>query len=760
MMRSQYFFERSVHPTGHSTGASSSRRMPWTHLGWPVLIATLGLLATVIATGATWTSVERTDQERFLRGVEQTQAAMLDRMETYIAVIRSTAALFAASEEVTRAEFKAFVTKLTLGERYPGIQGIGYSVHVPPGQVKQIEAEMRAQGAEGFRIWPDTPRDEINTIIYLEPFDRRNKVAVGYDMSVDPVRRAAMERARDTGEPASSGKVRLVQEIDRQAQAGFLIYVPVYRNGAVPATVEERRRRFLGHAYAPFRADDLLGKLLGGETRPYLALEVHDGEPDTGTLMHRSGDWSAFSDVRYRTERSLEVAGRHWTTVYIAGPGLEATSGRWLVSVVAVGGLLATAMLLVAAWFQSRARAEAERASAAELLRAQELEIINAVGAEVSAQLDLDRLVQSITDAATRVSGAQVGAFFYNVHDERGESYMLHALSGANPRLFAGYSMPRNTELFAPTFRGEAPVRSDDITKDPRYGRNAPHGGMPPGHPMVRSYLAVPVVSRSGETLGGLLLGHGKPGVFTIRAERLVAGLAAQAAVAVDNARLFGAVQKEAERRKLLLDELNHRVKNTLAAVQSIARQTSRSAPTPEAFAASFEGRLFALSHTHDLLTRGNWENAPLAELARSELAPYGQSRAVVKGPAVLLPPQDAVAIGMAFHELATNAAKYGALSTAGGHVRVGWSIAPINGKPWLKIVWEEAGGPPVAAPTRQGFGTRLLGGGLANQLDGMVTLDFPVGGLRCVIEFPLVTGAAAGAGAGMETRLAAGAVA
>lgn len=93
--------------------------MPWTHLGWPVLIATLGLLATVIATGATWTSVERTDQERFLRGVEQTQAAMLDRMETYIAVIRSTAALFAASEEVTRAEFKAFVTKLTLGSATP-----------------------------------------------------------------------------------------------------------------------------------------------------------------------------------------------------------------------------------------------------------------------------------------------------------------------------------------------------------------------------------------------------------------------------------------------------------------------------------------------------------------------------------------------------------------------------------------------------------------------------------------------------------------
>jgi two-component sensor histidine kinase len=438
------------------------------------------------------------------------------------------------------------------------------------------------------------------------------------------------------------------------------------------------------------------------------------------------------------------VAGLQWTAAYIAGPGLEATSGRWLVWVVAAGGLFGTAMLSVAAWFQARARAEAERASAAELLRAQELEIINSVGAEVSAQLDLNRLVQSITDAATQLSGAQMGAFFYKVIDERGESYTLHALSGRNPRAFADFPMPRNTELFSPTFRGEAPVRSDDITQDPRYGHNAPHGGMPPGHPQVRSYLAVPVVSRSGEALGGLILGHRQASVFTARAERLVVGIAAQAAVALDNARLFGAVQKEAEHRKLLLDELNHRVKNTLAAVQSIARQTSRSALTPEAFAISFEGRLFALSHTHDLLTRGNWESAPLVELARAELAPYGHGRAVIDGPAVWLPPQDAVALGMAFHELATNAAKYGALSVAGGHVRVEWSIVDVCGKLWLRVVWEEAGGPPAAPPMRRGFGTRLLGSGLANQLDGKVTLEFPPAGACCVIEFPLASKAAA----------------
>ena len=217
MMRPQTYFQRSMHPTV----ASSSRRMPWTHLGWPVLVATLGILATVVATAATWRSVEQTDQERFLRGVEQAHTAMLDRMDTYIAVIRATAALFAASEQVTRTEFSAFVEKLTLGERYPGIQGIGFSIHVPPGQVARIEADMRTQGVEGFRVWPDDPREEVNSIIYIEPMDRRNRVAIGFDMSVDPVRRAAMERAREFGRarrfrkgPARPG--------DRRAGAGGL----------------------------------------------------------------------------------------------------------------------------------------------------------------------------------------------------------------------------------------------------------------------------------------------------------------------------------------------------------------------------------------------------------------------------------------------------------------------------------------------------------------------------------------------------------
>ena len=181
-------------------------------------------------------------------------------------------------------------------------------------------------------------------------------------------------------------------------------------------------------------------------------------------------------------------------------------------------------------------------------------EALRRVGTEVSAQLDLTRLVQMVTDEAVAVCDAQFGAFFYNATDARGDAYMLHALSTGAPAAFAQFPMPRATAVFGPTFRGEGVVRLDDVTADPRFGLNAPHGGLPEGHPPVRSYLAVPVVSRSGAVLGGLFLGHGEAGVFSDRDERVMVGLAAQAAVAVDNARLYEQVRAGEERLRLVVE--------------------------------------------------------------------------------------------------------------------------------------------------------------------------------------------------------------
>ena len=190
------------------------------------------------------------------------------------------------------------------------------------------------------------------------------------------------------------------------------------------------------------------------------------------------------------------------------------------------------------------------------------LEILNETGVAVAAERDLATLVQTVTDAGVQLSHAEFGAFFYNVMREDGEAYTLYTLSGAQREAFSKFPMPRNTAIFEPTFRGRGPLRSDDILADARYGKNAPYKGMPEGHLPVRSYLAVSVVSRSGEVLGGLFFGHSQPRVFTDRAERIVSGLAAQAAVAIDNARLYQANQQEIEIRRQAEQELQQSKSN------------------------------------------------------------------------------------------------------------------------------------------------------------------------------------------------------
>ncbi len=200
------------------------------------------------------------------------------------------------------------------------------------------------------------------------------------------------------------------------------------------------------------------------------------------------------------------------------------------------------------------------------------LETLNESGAAIAAELDLEKLVQMVTDAGVALTGAQFGAFFYNVLNQAGESYMLYTLSGAERSEFETFGMPRATAVFHPTFAGEGVIRSDDIMADPRYGKNDPHQGMPKGHLPVRSYLAVPVTSRSGEVIGGLFFGHPEAGRFGERHERLMIGIAAQAAVAIDNARLYLAAQQEVaerfraeERLRELNETLEQRVSDEIA---------------------------------------------------------------------------------------------------------------------------------------------------------------------------------------------------
>ncbi|MBB6411542.1 HWE histidine kinase domain-containing protein [Mesorhizobium sangaii] len=201
--------------------------------------------------------------------------------------------------------------------------------------------------------------------------------------------------------------------------------------------------------------------------------------------------------------------------------------------------------------------------------------------------------------------------------------------------------------------------------------------------------------------------------------------------------------KEEQAQSKMLIDELNHRVKNTLATVQSIVWQASRANSDPKAIREAVESRLFALSRSHNLLTRENWHSAGLLDVLHDALEPFGVTdgraeRLVIAGENIRLSTKAALALGIAFNELATNAVKYGAFSNDKGSIRIDWRIEPTSEGRRLILSWQEKDGPPVTPPSRQGFGSRVIERGLTHELEGTVQLDYRPDGLICTMNVPV----------------------
>lgn len=508
--------------------------------------------------------------------------------------------------------------------------------------------------------------------------------------------------------------------------------------------------------------------------------------------------------------------------------------------------------------------------------QASRLETLNRVARAIGSDLDLERIVQTLTNAATDVAGARFGAFFYNSADQGSEGYTLFALSGAPRAAFEGLGVPRNTALFDSTFRGMGIIRSDDIRTDPRYGRQGPHFGMPPGHLPVVSYLAVPVVSRTGKVHGGLFLGHDQPGMFAQDTEEMVAAIAAHAAIALDNAQLLQSTRDEVERRRrsdhaaqhlaaivassddailskdlngvitswnagaqrifgytaeevigkpvtilipedrqdeeprilarirggervdhyetvrrrrdgslfhvsltvspvknnegfivgaskiarditekkqaeerlrLLLREMDHRVKNLFALSNSVVALSARSATSVRELAQAVQNRLHALAHAHTLTLPQTPEDAnparkttSLHALIQTIVAPFdvrsdeNVPRIVTDGCDLAIGGAGVSGFALLLHELATNAAKHGALSTPSGQVAIRCSEA--DGRFWL--VWEERGGPPIEGEAvGEGFGSLLSRAVVEGQLRGQLERVWQREGLTLRIAVP-----------------------
>ena len=284
-----------------------------------------------------------------------------------------------------------------------------------------------------------------------------------------------------------------------------------------------------------------------------------------------------------------------------------------------------------------------------------------------------------------------------------------------------------------------------DLIADPRFAANP----LVAGEPRLRSYAGAVLSTPDGLPLGALcVLDHVPRGLsddqaflLTTLAQQVMSQLELRRAIA-ERDDVLEASRKVEQRQSLLVRELHHRVKNTLATVQALVGATGRSAGTFDEFYRSFSSRITSLARTHNLLTEDYWQTAPLREIALNELKPFAESRQprfMLLGPPVELAAELAVPVGMALHELTTNAARYGALSVPDGYIELRWDIGERGGVRKLQLQWKESGGPPVARPQHQGFGSTLLERVLPMQCNAEVDIRYDTAGLQFRLEAPLV---------------------
>lgn len=326
----------------------------------PYLILLVGLAFTVVVYYYFSKLTFEQDQSRFQKNVQELQDRIRLKVETSITLLRAGTGLFAASDEVAAIEFHRFVQQLDLQKNYPGIQGIGFSRSFTPAEKAALVQQMRRSVREDFHVWPEGQRNEYTAIVYIYPPGNRNEKAVGYDMFADAVRRQAMEHARDTGAPSASGPVRLVQEPADEGQRGFLIYAPVYQNGASIDSVEERRQALLGYVYSPYRLDDFLSPVTSAKTYD-VSFEVYDGpEVKPENLLYSSPDKAPAVDRNFTHINPLDVAGRTWTLNYAVKPSFERGSSRPLLKYSIIVGVLLSFLFFAVTRAEVRARSRAE----------------------------------------------------------------------------------------------------------------------------------------------------------------------------------------------------------------------------------------------------------------------------------------------------------------------------------------------------------------------------------------------------------------
>ncbi|MDP3537810.1 MAG: CHASE domain-containing protein [Azonexus sp.] len=311
----------------------------------PELLPWVALVLTLLFTFGSWYVANEVTThratERFVYRAEKERDNIIRRLEAYEQVLRGAAAFFESSKEVDRNEWHSYVENLELDKTLPGIQGVGFSLMVAPAAKLTHEYAIRSQGFANYKIWPPGDREQYSSIIYLEPLSDRNLRALGYDMYSEPIRRDAMDRARDTGRTALSGKVKLVQETDQDIQSGFLLYRPIYKPNQETISLEDRRKNLIGFVYSPFRAEDLMRGVIGND-RKDVEFTLYDEKEDPENLLFESRKYGVqAASGRDEIYLPLELGGRRWMARFQSRPELDLATASYLPESIAIsGGLL------------------------------------------------------------------------------------------------------------------------------------------------------------------------------------------------------------------------------------------------------------------------------------------------------------------------------------------------------------------------------------------------------------------------------------
>jgi PAS domain S-box-containing protein len=660
-----------------------------------IFVLALALLAVLVA----FRTVQRLESTRvkleFERAANDRVRAVRADLESYVNDLFAISAFFRASESVTRSEFREFTHPLHA--RHRGLRAFNWVPRI--GNAERAPYEVReAAEVQGFRITelakdgklePAANRPEYFPVEFIEPLSDVNAPAYGFDIASHPVSRAALFASRDAGSLTIAGPTQLIG--DDLEQSGYLMFLPLYHADDAPGSIDARRERFAGVVVGVLQLADALRGVIEHLAPVGIGVEVADGgrviaeyrtadpeDPSGWSDVGRPGalEYSVVDSVPFG-DRELEIRCR-------PSADFVALHASPLPLVVLGGGGL---FILALCFYFARLRHEIrERLRADMALRDSERRyrvlVEHAPEAVVVFDVDEGRFVDVNENAARLFKLSREQLLLMNPVD-------------LSPRLQPDGRSSASTfrQLLSETLEGSTPV--------------------------------VPWVHRDS---GGMAL------PCEIRLVRLPP---------FDRALVRGSIIDVTERRQaelhqlMMARELDHRVKNNLAEVLALAEQTGMSARSYDEFRESFAGRVRAMARTHEALAARQWRGVPLREVVDLTLGPYDRradDRIAKRGGPVMLAPTASSALCMTLHELAANAAKYGALAVASGRVDLSWRKEEDGS---VRLVWRESGGPPVEQPERAGFGTRLVHGVITHELGGTATMEFRQEGVRCEIHVP-----------------------